>query len=81
MNEMASGFAGIGRKWGAILVMLTFAVTASAATFRLPMPMRPTSFPLSIPGDPGAGVLGWGYNGDGRITIPASATNVACRCI
>jgi hypothetical protein len=76
INKPASKFAGDGRKWGGLLVVLSVAGTAFAATFPLPIPTRAVNFPLSAPVDQGLRIFGWGENGSGQITIPVSASNV-----
>jgi uncharacterized delta-60 repeat protein len=50
--------------------------TSSAAilTVRLPVPMRPTGFPLSAPTLPGS-VVAWGRNDYGQTNVPEDLTN------
>ena len=58
------------------LALADFALEVCAAQFPLPIPTRPTSFPLSSP--PPIGVpLAWGDNEVGQTDIPASANAVA----
>ncbi len=61
---------------GTVIVVLASAMTGFTATFPLPIPTRPVSFPLSAPADLGSEVFGWGNNQNGQTTIPASASNV-----
>jgi len=56
--------------------VIVFVVRNVCATvFPLPIPTRPTSFPLTRPTLVGE-VVAWGSNNFGQITIPTNATNV-----
>ncbi len=76
MNKTALMFVGISRKWGVALFLLALGMSSFAATFPLPMPTRPTNFPLSAPIDQGLRVFAWGYNDSGQTNIPAGVTNI-----
>jgi alpha-tubulin suppressor-like RCC1 family protein len=58
-------------RWFLLLIVSASAVWAQ---FPLPMPTRPTSFPLVITNQPGT-VVGWGRNDETQISIPADLTN------
>jgi hypothetical protein len=57
------------------LTFLIIALNATAATFPLPIPTRPTSFPLSRPTKIGE-VVAWGTNDSGQLAVPPNLTNV-----
>src|SRR4051794_17321081 len=58
-----------------LIVSALFCATAFATTFPLPIPTRPTTFPLSRPALAGE-VVAWGENDSGQISVPAGLTNV-----
>ena len=80
---MLHSFPQIMSKWQiCLLAMLLGGAPLFAVTFPLPIPTRPTSFPLAVPvphnlvGDYASSVVAWGYNDYGQTTVPAGLADV-----
>lgn len=56
-------------------IALSIGESVSATTFPLPIPTRPTTFPLSRPSAVGE-IVAWGRNEMGQINVPFGLTNV-----
>ena len=59
----------------AFVALLSSMLTGWAATFPLPIPTRPTSFPLKRPAITGT-VVAWGENDEGQTTVPTGLSKV-----
>ena len=56
-------------------LILALAESRSMAAINLPVPTRPTTFPLSRPALAGE-IIAWGTNTVGQISVPKDATNI-----
>jgi hypothetical protein len=73
MAPSAFRTSGVQRIFALTAFVLTF--HTNAATFPLPIPIRPTTFPLARPNQIGE-VVAWGDNSEGQTTVPPGLTNI-----